>query len=393
MACPLATLSPATTVDASVALSSVVVSVTELAASRGLGIEVQQLVAGYGTATVLHEVDLAVEPGEIVALLGPSGCGKTTLLRCIAGLETPRSGSIRIGERSMTAGRGVAPERRRVGMVFQDGALFPHRTVLTNVNYGVPRGANRNERAREVLRLVGLDERRDCMPGTLSGGEQQRVALARALAPAPGVILLDEPFSSLDAALRVQLRDEVRRLLKDISVTTVLVTHDQQEALTFGDRVAVMRAGVIEQVGLPETVYSAPASPWVAQFVGEAALLSAEVDGTVAHTVLGSMPTLARFTGAGVVMVRPEQLRLAPGGAGTVRGVQYFGADTRYDVSLAGLGTLVVRSPGSPAYSVGEAVTPHVTGTAVHAWPGPAALPATRSSSTSRSGNPAYNRP
>jgi len=254
-------------------------------------------------------------------------------------------------------------------MVFQDGALFPHRTVLNNVNYGIRRGANRNQRAREVLRLVGLDARRDCMPGTLSGGEQQRVALARALAPEPGVILLDEPFSSLDAALRVQLRDEVRRLLKDLAVTAVPVTHDQQEALTLGDRVAVMRAGVIEQIASPETVYSSPSSPWVAQFVGEAALLPAELEGSSARTALGTMPLLGPLTGdRGIVMARPEQLRLIPGGPGTVRSVQYFGADTRYEVAVPGVGIVVVRSPGPPAHIVEEAATPTGGGGPVHGW-------------------------
>ena len=200
---------------------------------------------------MLRSIDVAVEGGGILALLGPSGCGKTTLLRCIAGLERPTSGSIHIGGVEMTAGKGVPAERRKVGMVFQDGALFPHRTVMNNVNYGLARGPDRERKGSRAIRLVGLEDKRDRMPGTLSGGEQQRVALARALAPEPGVVLLDEPFSSLDAALRAQLRDEVRRLLTDVGVTAILVTHDQEEAMSFGDRVAVMNAGVIEQVGTP----------------------------------------------------------------------------------------------------------------------------------------------
>ena len=254
----------------------------------GLGVSIEGLGAAYGSTSVLRGVSLGVVAGEILALLGPSGCGKTTLLRCIAGLETPTAGRIVIGDRDVTSGRGVAAEKRRVGMVFQEGALFPHKTVAGNVGYGVPRGEGRHERSTASLDLVGLADKAARMPGTLSGGEQQRVALARALAPEPGVILLDEPFSSLDAGLRWQLRSDVRRLLKGIGVTTILVTHDQDEALTFGDRVAVMRAGTIEQVGSPPDIYRHPASPWVATFVGEANVLDARFGADGADTAIGT---------------------------------------------------------------------------------------------------------
>ena len=206
----------------------------------------------------LTALDLDLPAGSLFSLLGPSGCGKTTLLRCIAGLERPTSGTLMIGHRDVTAGRGVPAERRRVGMVFQDGALFPHRTVLDNVSYGIPRGPDRRDRALAALRLVGLDDKGARMPGALSGGEQQRVALARALAPGPSVVLLDEPFSSLDAALRVQLRDEVRRLLTGVGMTAILVTHDQEEALSVSDRVALMNAGRLVQRGTPEELYRRP---------------------------------------------------------------------------------------------------------------------------------------
>ena len=190
-------------------------------------------------------------------------------------------------------------------MVFQEGALFPHKTVAGNVGYGVPRGEGRDERSTASLDLVGLADKAARMPGTLSGGEQQRVAFARALAPQPGVILLDEPFSSLDAGLRWQLRSDVRRLLKGIGVTTILVTHDQDEALTFGDRVAVMRAGTIEQIGSPPDIYRHPMSPWVATFVGEANVLDASFGADGADTAIGRVPSTLT-TGVGQRTVSPR---------------------------------------------------------------------------------------
>jgi ABC-type Fe3+/spermidine/putrescine transport system ATPase subunit len=347
-------------------------------ATLGLAVSVRELEAAYGSAVVLQDLDVDVAAGEMLALLGPSGCGKTTLLRCIAGLESPTAGSIVIGDRDVTAGKGVPPERRRVGMVFQDGALFPHRSALKNVDYGIPRGPDRSLRALAALGLVGLDAKADRMPGTLSGGEQQRVALARALAPNPGVMLLDEPFSSLDASLRVQLRDEVRRLLTDLGITGVLVTHDQQEALAFGHRVGVMRAGRLEQLGAPEEIYARPASPWVARFVGEATLLPAELRGTTAETALGRIDIAPTATGPGTVMLRPEQVTIADGSDATVRAVDYLGALTRYELvapPAAGPGDaepqrVVATVPGPPTRAVGDRVGIRVTVAAAHAWAG-----------------------
>ena len=198
------------------------------------------------------------------------------------------------------------------------------------------------------------------MPGTLSGGEQQRVALARALAPEPGVVLLDEPFSSLDAGLRWQLRRDVRSLLKGIGMTTILVTHDQDEALTFGDRVAVMRRGTIEQVGSPSDVYGHPASPWVATFVGEANLLDARFGDTVPTRRSACCPP-PLTSGSGQVLCRPEQLRLAASGPATVSAVAYFGRDTRYEVDVPGVDPLVVRTPGPPDHELGDLVTVRFT--------------------------------
>lgn len=344
----------------------------------GLGVEIEALSAAYDRNPVLHGVSLDVDAGEIVALLGPSGCGKTTLLRCIAGLEIPTSGRIVIGDRDVTAGRGVPAEKRRVGMVFQEGALFPHRTVSDNAGYGVPRGQQRRDRGTASLRLVGLEDKADRMPGTLSGGEQQRVALARALAPEPGVMLLDEPFSSLDAGLRWQLRGEVRRLLKQVGVTTILVTHDQEEALTFGDRVVVMRVGVVEQVGSPADVYGRPASPWVARFVGEANLFDASFDAggaDIATTKIGRIPTVpvSGATGEAIVLCRPEQLSLdraeGAGAPATVTTVSYFGRDTRYEVSLADGDVVTVRTPGQPQHEAGSGVRVRFAAERAFGWP------------------------
>ncbi len=339
-------------------------------AALGLGIDVEHVVAGYGGAPVLHAVDLSIKPGEIVSLLGPSGCGKTTLLRCIAGLETPTSGVIRIGDRDVTAGRGVAPERRRVGMVFQDGALFPHRSVRNNVNYGLSRQPDRERRTMDALRLVGLDTKADRMPGTLSGGEQQRVALARAIAPNPGVMLLDEPFSSLDAALRVRLREEVRSLLASLGITTLLVTHDQHEALSFGDRVGVLEAGCLHQFAPPAEVYGRPATAWVARFVGEATLLPAVLTGGTAVTILGTMPTASTAHGEGTVMLRPEQVELVDGSRGTVTSIEYIGPSTRYEVVIDDGLVVLSAAPGPPTRRPGDSVDVHVRTPIVHAWPG-----------------------
>lgn len=345
------------------------IAAARTAIARGVGIEIDALVADYGADPVLRGIDVSVAGGEILALLGPSGCGKTTLLRCIAGLEQPRSGTIRLGDIDVTAGSGVRAERRRVGMVFQDGALFSHRSVLDNVNYGVAHGADRDERARRALRLVGLDDKEGRMPGTLSGGEQQRVALARALAPEPGIVLLDEPFSSLDASLRVQLRDDVRRLLTDVGVTAILVTHDQEEALSFGDRVAVMNGGVIEQSGTPAEIYATPGSPWVARFVGEAMLLPAHSNGARAVTVLGTVAIRPTPSSEGTVVLRPEQIEIVAGGEAVVSKLSYRGAETRYEVTIGEMDDpVVVRASGPPRHDCGDRVSVTVAGEIVHFW-------------------------
>jgi len=260
-------------------------------------------------------LSLDVVRGETVALLGPSGCGKTTLLRLIAGFDAPDAGTVTVAGK-VVAGDGifVAPEARRIGFVFQDYALFPHLDVFSNIAFGLkgmPR-SERRERVREVMDLVGLTVFARRYPVQLSGGQQQRVALARALAPQPDVLLLDEPFSNLDAALREGTRQEVRRILGRSGATTLLVTHDQEEAMTFADRLAVMRAGRLEQEGEPEVTYRNPRTAFVAGFLGRTNLLRGEAQGETVHTVLGEIALLGKARGSVLVSVRPEDLQLTP---------------------------------------------------------------------------------
>src|ERR687895_1255910 len=258
---------------------------------------VEGLDKAFGGVLVLDQAALRADPGRVVALLGPSGCGKTTLLRCIAGLERPDAGQVRLDGRDLSApGAFVAPERRRIGMVFQDGALFPHLTVAGNVGYGLSRGERRGARVAEALALVDLAGFGDRLPASLSGGQAQRVALARALVTRPSVLLLDEPFSNLDTILRVQIRAEVQRLLADLGVTAVFVTHDQEEAFVVGDEVAVMLDGRVAQHDTPAELYRSPASRAVARFIGDPNLLPGVADGDRATTPVGPVPLQAAPT-------------------------------------------------------------------------------------------------
>jgi iron(III) transport system ATP-binding protein len=298
-------------------------------------IEVAGVTKRFGALTVLDDVDLDVPAGTIVALLGPSGCGKTTLLRTIAGLERPDAGEVRRGGQVLSGGRVfVPPERRRIGMVFQDWALFPHMTVAGNVGYGLTGDERASGRVDEALAMVELDGMGDRMPATLSGGQQQRVALARALAPRPTALLLDEPFSNLDTTLRVQVRAEVHHLLRELGVTTVFVTHDQDEAFILGDEVAVMLAGRIVQKATPGDLYSTPVSRAVAEFVGEANLLVGTAHGDRAETVVGDVPLATPARGEALVLLRPECVRLQAGDMGVVDLVEYYGHDAVYRVQL-----------------------------------------------------------
>jgi iron(III) transport system ATP-binding protein len=300
-------------------------------------IAVNGVAVRYGGTAAIDDFDLDVEDGSLVALVGPSGCGKTTALRAIAGFEQPVAGNIRVRGNVVVDGHTMtAPEHRNVGMVFQEYALFPHISVAENVGYGVP-GSNRVSRVQEVLRLVGLEDFGNRFPHELSGGEQQRVALARALAPEPDVVLLDEPFSNLDAPQRERMRRELRKILKSARATAILVTHDQAEALAIADVIAVMNEGRIHQVGTPDEVYTAPISPWVAKFLGDAAIL----DGTASHgsvaTVLGSVPTVLPDGAAVRVMIRPEWIMPAASddGSSLVVDREFYGHDQRVEIELA----------------------------------------------------------
>ena len=269
----------------------------------------------YGDVVAVDAVDLDLRRGEFLGVLGPSGCGKTTLLRLIAGFERPDAGGIEIdGQAVAGPRRNLPPESRRIGMVFQESALFPHLDVAGNVGFGIPR-RGREVRVAELVALVGLAGLQRRMPHELSGGQQQRVALARALAPDPAIIMLDEPFSSLDATLRSQLRGEVREILRSAGATTLFVTHDQGEALEISDRVAVMRAGRIEQVSTPDELYLRPVNRFVAGFVGEANFVAGVVRHDEVQTIVGRFRSPAGELTEGTraeVLLRPEQLHMVP---------------------------------------------------------------------------------
>ncbi len=300
----------------------------------------------YDGVTALENISFRVEDGEFFTLVGPSGCGKTTTLRAIAGFEEPTDGTVQFGTREMA---GVPPEDRDVGIVFQNYALFPHMTVAENVGYGLrfrdpPGTRTREERVLELLELVDLADFGDRDPDELSGGQQQRVALARALAPGPDVLLLDEPMSALDARLRDDLRTQVSRIQSDLGITTIYVTHDQEEALAISDRVAVMHDGRIEQIGRPEDVYRRPESRFVAEFVGENNVFSGA---TVAHETRGSLVAVgdhefrvADAAGDRVTFcVRPEALRLGEGEnsfSATVETVEFLGEAFRVHLDWDG---------------------------------------------------------
>jgi len=331
-----------------------------------------------GRVAVLDGVDVEVVAGSTLALLGPSGCGKTTLLRIVAGLELPDAGTVRVGEEILTGpGSYVVPERRRIGMVFQDWALFPHLSVARNVGFGLPRSERRSSpRIDEALDLVGLAGLGDRMPSTLSGGQQQRVALARAIAPRPSVLLLDEPFSNLDASLRVQVRTEIHGLLVELGVTAIFVTHDQDEAFVLGDSVAVLADGRVAQAGPPDELYLRPVDRWVAAFVGDADFLPGAASGPVAQTVLGPIELEEPTHGPVDVLVRPVHLELdepgasgaSGGAAATVELVEYVGRDTTYLLRCEGR-TLRVRRPSFPVFGRGDDVVVRHRGGSARAFP------------------------
>jgi len=318
-------------------------------------IRIAGVVKRFGSITAVDHADLTVDDGELFTLLGPSGCGKTTLLRLLAGFYQPDSGEIRFGDRVVS---GLPPYERRIGMVFQNYALWPHMTVAENVSYGLKlKKLSRAEvaaRLAEGLRKVNLAGFEARYPGQLSGGQQQRVALARALVLNPDILLLDEPLSNLDAKIRIQVRAEIRKLQQELKITTIYVTHDQEEALSLSDRVAVMKDGRVLQVGVPKELYERPRTRFVADFVGTNNLVPGEVaerrgEELVVRTALGALRAIPNgaVSGRCVLAIRPENVAVAPaagaGGPGNgnvVRGrvsfVSYLGNTLRYDVEADG---------------------------------------------------------
>lgn len=309
----------------------------------------------YGARRAVSDISFQVAPGEILGLLGPSGCGKSTTLRLVAGLEDLQTGEVRIGGRIVAgAGVNIPTERRHVGMVFQDHALFPHLSVAQNIAFGLGHldAAARAARIALWAGRLGLTQHLDTYPHRLSGGEQQRVALARAMAPEPSVMLLDEPFSSLDSRLRDQIRDETVMVLKQAGTATLLVTHDPEEAMRMGDRIAIMQAGRIEQLDTPARVYAAPATPFTARFLSETNEVPVRVAGGSVDTPFGRLPAPARL-GEGspaMLMFRPEALqeRDSGGVAFTVERATALGAYRRLEISGSGGLRLAARLPAGP---------------------------------------------
>ena len=336
-------------------------------------VELHGVYKAFGPVPALRGVDLVMPAGELTAVVGPSGCGKTTMLRLISGLDAPDRGQLSIGGEVMAGnGRWTPPERRGVGLLFQQLALFPHLDVAGNVGYGLRRlhRSARRARVEELLEVVGLSGYEHRYPDQLSGGQAQRVALARALAPRPTVMLLDEPFSSLDVGLKAELRAEVRRILEAEGVTTVLVTHDQEEALSLGDQAVVMLEGRVAQAGSPDVVYRRPASLAVAAFLGEPNLLPGEVRDGWMRTELGDLE-VGGPDGPALAVVHPEDLELLQVEAGPARAVevQYYGHDQVVTLALPSGTRVRSRLSAQRRLAVGTAVAAVVRSTRVATFP------------------------
>ncbi|MCZ7539953.1 MAG: ABC transporter ATP-binding protein [Anaerolineae bacterium] len=330
----------------------------------------------FGSVRAVESLSFTLQRGELLALLGPSGCGKTTALRLIAGLERPDGGTVHLGGR-LVSGPGVfvPPNRRRVGLVFQDYALFPHMTVEKNIAYGLAGRDDRRRRVAEMLALVGLGGLGGRYPHALSGGQQQRVALARALAPQPDIVLLDEPFSNLDVALRRQVREEVQRILREAGVSAILVTHDQEEAMSLADRVGLMFSGTLHQLGTPRELYERPASRRAALFMGAANLVPGHAHGAVARTALGEVRLIEPRQGAVEVVLRPENLVLLNGAGGGTPAVvdrqAYTGAQQDVWVTLRDAPlSLHITCRAGASWRVGQPVRVRADGAAL-AFPAP----------------------
>ena len=336
----------------------------------------------FGQEAAVENLSLSVRDGELLTLLGPSGCGKTTTLRLIAGLDRPTSGTITIAGEEVASDTGfIAPEDRDVGLVFQNFALFPHLTVEENIGFGIDDwdADDRDARVADLLELVGLTEHSEKMPSQLSGGQQQRVALARSLAPEPDVLLLDEPFSNLDVRLRVEMREEVRRILKEAGVTAVSVTHDQEEALSISDRVAIVNDGQIEQIGRPEVVFENPESRFVASFLGRASFITGRVRGDIVETPLGTLSTeqingpLEAYDGAQIdVLVRPDDLQATSAEESVADGHvvhrQYNGPNFVYRVELESGGVVRCLHNHVETFEHGQPVAVEIVADHPLAW-------------------------
>ncbi len=332
---------------------------------EGCMLECLEISKNFGDVVALSGFSIRLAQGRILALLGPSGCGKTTALRLISGFTSPDSGSIAIASRPVyDNGTNVPPEKRRVGMVFQEGALFPHLSVEQNITFGLPRDAQRSSRVAEVVQMTGLEGMTQRMPYELSGGQQQRVALARALAPRPELLLLDEPFSNLDPALREQVRRDVMTILRANAITAIFVTHDQEEAMYVGDTIAVMKGGRIEQQGTPEEIFHHPRTKFVAEFIGM-------VDFVPGSRKEGRIETPIGFTewtdgapmdGALEAMVRPDCVECTPSeeGNGTILEREFRGAFYLYWIALDDGGTVRCQLPHIDEYEVGSRVAVRV---------------------------------
>ncbi|HAY51068.1 MAG TPA: ABC transporter ATP-binding protein [Acidimicrobiaceae bacterium] len=337
------------------------------------GVGVMNAVVDIGKARILDDVSVSAPKGSCLVILGPSGCGKTTLLRAIAGLQPISDGKIFLCGQEVSGSQvEIPPEQRDVGMVFQDWALFPHLTVYENVVFGLPKAQRKDpsDDVGELLEMVGISLLADRYPSSLSGGEQQRVALARSLAPKPATILLDEPFSSLDTGLRGELRQEVSDLFKQLGVTSIFVTHDQDEAFALGNQVAVMNDGRIIQQGKPAYLYQHPTDRWVANFVGEACTIKGDAMGSVAETRLGSINLCLEMQGEVDVLIRPEEILIEDGNDAEIIAIDFFGHDTLYTFTTTNDSkVLQCRTGGMPRYSVGDRVSIKHSGVQTVAFP------------------------
>ncbi len=324
---------------------------------KGGELKIEKLSFAYTETEVLNDISLTVEAGKSIALLGPSGSGKTTLLRLIAGLEQTKRGHISLDNYILSdINKSIPTERRNIGMVFQEGALFPHMDVQKNIAFGLKKTSDRGKHIEKILELVGLPGYEKRYPETLSGGERQRVALARALAPKPSVLLLDEPFASIDPKLRSKLRSDVSELLSELNITSIFVTHDLETAFVVGKKIAVLNDAKILQFGTADEIYNFPATQWVAEFAGEANFFSGKGNGQEIETILGKLPLAKASNERLNVLVRPEHLALSDGKGWEIKKTEFYGHDTRYLMSKENHALVSVRIPTAGTHVTGDFV-------------------------------------